>query len=224
MEKTTAAAHRRVWDLIPWVLTGQAEASDAEFVHAHAAGCADCRDELAFHQALQAGMAADARPLPDPEPGLQRLLSRIDQAQEVAVPSMLPAWRQPAPRRRSWTRWLVAAVVVQGLGLAALAGLSLEHQRGAEYQTLSQPPVAAPASGGASIRLVVAGQLSMTELQALLEGLQLQLVETSPDGRLLGVAARADSLLRSDEAIQRLRAWPGVVLAEPMPTAGVARR
>lgn len=203
MDHTDTSAHRRAWDLIPWVVAGSASDEERRCVDEHAAACTDCRDELAFHRQLQAGMSLPANDLPPAEPALQRLLARIDQA---------PALPQPVPAHTAlWPRALAAAVVVQAIGLAVLGGMLLERPRLADYQTLSQ----AAAPSAARIRLVPAPSLRLGELQALLGRTGLQVVHSNADGSILGLAPRAAGAPLSD-LIARLRAEPGVLLAEPV--------
>ena len=243
--------HRQAWDLIPWLVGGSASEAEARLVQQHAAGCADCREELAFHQAvhismqtdMQAGMAAPH----SPEPALAALWARINQAQasppevvagtlattpatslaatlagtpSISLPTAFtsgPTAPLAIPSFRSeprWTRWLVAAVLVQAVGLATLAGLLLERQRDAAYQTFSSP---APAT--ATVRLVPAASLPVGQLQTLLADNGLLIVASSPDGRVLSLArlpAHAQTAVPVAALLARLRALPGVVLAEPV--------
>lgn len=214
--------HRRAWDLIPWVVGGSASAVERRTVEQHAAGCADCRDEIAFHHQLRAGMVAEAAH--DPEPALQRLLARIDQANDTA-----PVWVSPGStppvRGPAWSRWLAAAVVVQAIGLAALIGVVWERPSSADYQTLSRPPEPpATATAAASIRLVPVPSLALVEFQALLARADVQVVNSSADASIFSLDQRPGTTRTIAETLQVLRAEPGVLLAEPIVGADGAGR
>jgi predicted anti-sigma-YlaC factor YlaD len=206
-------SHTQTWDLIPWVVNGTATAEQRARVEQHLRDCADCRREFALQQQFQAGLREDAETEPDPRPGLERLFARID-ADADAVP---PA-EAIMHRSGGWLRWLAAAVVVQAVGLALLAGMLLG--RGAapdDYRTLS----AAPVRSEAVIRLVVAPDTTLAALGELLADTRLRIVESTADNGAFGLAPR-DATTSPDVAatVAELRRRPGVLLAEPI--AGAA--
>ena len=222
-DERSSGLHRRAWDLIPWLVAGHASPAERHLVEQHASGCADCRDELAFHDSLQAGMRAAPAPTPDPEPALQRMWARIDAADGAAAgePRSAPSEVGRPPAR--WTRWLVAALVVQAIGLATLGGRLWERPAPPSYETLTGS-AAAPVRAAPSIRLVPAPALRLGELQALLAHAELRVVESSADAAILGVAARPGSAATLAETLLRLRADPGVLLAEPVLDTPAPRR
>lgn len=218
---TEQAPHRQAWDLIPWVVAGSASAAEASLVHQHAATCTDCCEELAFHQRVKAGMHA-AGPAPhSPEPALAALWARIAQTQAVPLSSTAETPAVPTSPEPRWTRWLVAAVLVQAVGLAALAALLFERPHDAPYQTFSSAaPATATAATPATLRLVPAASLPVGSLQTLLADNGLQIVASSRDGRVLSlapVAGLAGHAAAPAMILARLRAEPGVVLVEALP-------
>ena len=202
MDNTT---HRRAWELMPWVASGSATEAECLFVEEHLQSCADCREESAFHQNLHRALQQSARDVHDGEPALQRLMARIEAG--------APRAEQPTTYRP--VRWLVAAVVVQAVGLAA-AGVAL-WERGAapDYRTLSNMGNMGNVGRAADIRLVPDATLGLAELQSLLARHGLQVVEVSSDARLWGLVAPGSAQDKSD-LLQRLRVEPGVLLAEPI--------
>ena len=200
------STHRRASELMAWVAAGSASDAERDFVEQHLQTCADCREEAAFHQRLLTGLQQGALEPHDGDPALQRLMARIDAG--------APREEQPAPLAgaRSWARWLVAAVVVQAVGLGA-AGVALwERGTAPEYRTLSSS--AAPAHG-ADIRLVPAATLDLASLQALLVRHSLVVVEVSADARRWGLAI-SGPVREPGPVVQQLRSEPGVLLAEPV--------
>lgn len=216
----TMGAHRAAWDLIPWVVNGSASEDERRIVEAHRAVCADCQAEFEFQQQLAAGMAVPAAGdgRADVDGALQRFWARADAADDEAAAAA------PPPARRTggagWQRMLIAAVVVQSIGLAAALGVMWERSRSADYQVLSTPEH--PGAAAASIRLVPAPGLQMGELRALLARTDLQVVQTSADAGHLGLAPAPGARFDAQEALRRLRAEPGVLLAEPI-TASASR-
>jgi len=219
-DATNAAStgHHRTWDLIPWVVNGRASAAERQVVAAHVAGCEDCRDELAFQHGLRDGMA-DAPPPPPVAPALRRFWAHVDAqgAPDGAARGLHPHAFDGVPLGpRRWPRALAAVAVLQAVGLAVLAGVLWERPRAAPYETLSRN---APAVTAATLRVVPAPALPVGELRALLARSGVQLVETSADGGIFGAVVHPQAGLSVDQALQRLRAEPGVLLAEPVPAA-----
>lgn len=218
MEDATGTTHRRAWDLIPWVVNDTASAAERTLVEQHLAGCADCRDEFAFHRRLRDGMAHDAPPPHAVEPAWARLQARLER---VDGESQRESANDAAmPRRASRSRWVVALAAVaalQSIALGTMAGLWLG--RDAPYQTSSR---AAEAPPDAVVRLVPAPTLALGELRALLDGTGLRIVQSSGDGAILGLAPQPERPLAIDAAIAALRRSPAVLLAEPIVRPGHA--
>lgn len=202
---TDPSEHRRAWDAIPWVVAGSAAMADVDLVTRHLPHCATCREEFEFQQRLHRGLRETTQvPDVDPEPGLQRLMARIDAASSELTP---PPARQHGP-----VRWLAAAVIVQAIGLGA-AGLALlgGHDSGGEFRTLSS----ANTPRAASVRVVPAPGMDFAALRALLAELKLEVVEVAPDGSSVGLAAADGQQASVQAALPRLRGHPGLQMAEP---------
>lgn len=211
-------SHSRVWDLIPLAINGTAPVEEREFIDAHLRDCADCRDEYAFQLRLHAGMyALDAGNEDDAAPALQRLFELIDEEDrsQQPLPRMRPHAGARRPRTSRQARWLGAAVVAQAFALALLGTTLLQRPSAPEsaYGTLSSTPPA----GAATLRLVPAPTLSLAELQALLSENGLRVVAVSRDGSIYSLApASTDAGTTQAQALLRLRAHAGVLLAEPV--------
>lgn len=212
--------HRETWDLIPWIVNGTATAAQRDSVGQHLRECADCCDELAQQQLFHAGMQVPATGAYDPQLGLQRLLARID-----AEPSVLDSGGSAPMRGGRWTRWLAAAVIVQAIGLALLAGMLLgrpapelaaQPAADADYRTLSSATV----QRGATIRLTLSPDTSLAALRHMLSQARLRIVESSADNAAFGLAPAEGSLPatedRTAQSVAWLRSQPGVLLAEPI--------
>jgi hypothetical protein len=199
--------HKHAWELIPWYVNGTVADSKRDSLLLHLEHCGQCRDEVQAQRALMQGMKTRQQVEVMPHASLQKLMTRIEAD---------PQPQRPATSRSPRTlRWLTAAVVVQALMLGALATLLLRSPRGevpAPYQTVSSP---APTPGVASVRAVFSPDMTLGELQALLERAHLRIVNgPSPEG----VYTLATSSTGDDpkQALLTVRAHPAARFAEPI--------
>lgn len=202
--------HRQVLDLVPWVLNETASEEEQRLVEAHVRDCADCREELEFHRQLHAKLSRGDGITGDARPALRRLWARID----ADLPPPEKWYRQPAPRWAAATLAAVVALETVGLSATGAALWTRSPATTAAYQTLSAPAAPAPA---ASIRAVFAPTLPMADLQALLRGLQLQIVNGPGESGAYGLAAAPG--VDTTAALMRLRNDAGVRFAEPLTDA-----
>ena len=141
----------------------------------------------------------------DADVGLGRLLARLDMPdpQELRLRSRPGNWL---------SRALVAAVLVQALGLGVL-GVKLWSGGGdPSYRTLSQETL--PAAPGA-IRVVPDAGMTLADWNALLHALRLQVVSGPNDVGAYTVAP-VSSASTAQHALQQLRTTRGILLAEPV--------
>ncbi len=222
MTEASSSQHRQAWDLIPWIANGTASESEQRSVDEHLHDCADCREELEFQRRLQRAMARDSAPEADATAGWARLRERLD-ADEV--PSVLA---QLAPRRlrraeRTWMPWVVAVMLLQGVGLGVL-GTALWSRTSANptmataavgaYRTLSAPQPPLPP---ATVRAVFAPTMTLAELHAALAGAHLQIVFGPSDADVWSLGPAGDSTRAATEAALRaLRTSSNVRFAEPI--------
>jgi hypothetical protein len=109
-------------------------------------------------------------------------------------------------------KWLVAAVIVEGIGLAALSAMTWSQGLSPEYRTLSTQ--AAPIPGG-QIRAVFSPDLELAELQDLLTGSKLSVVGGPTEAGVYTLALE-DANASVDGALVRLRGNASVRFAEPI--------
>ena len=212
--------HRHAWDLIPWFVNGTVAENDRAGLQHHVENCAACREEMEVQRALLQGMRTRPQVESMPHGSLQKLWQRIDAEQvdeqtEAAMPAAPAASARPAARSPRTLRWLAAAVVLQAVLLGILATILLRGPQGqtdGAYRTVSTP---AAAPGPASVRAVFSPDMTLGELQALLERAHLRIVNgPSPDGvYTLATASRTDD---PKQALLTLRAHPAARFAEPI--------
>lgn len=116
--------HAEAWDLLPWLANGRIAAADREWVEAHVQTCAECRAELSAQRTLSGNLRdAGAEPpnrtsvsTTEEQRSFDKLWARIEAAESATAGTQSV---EAAPRRASRpVRWLAAAVIVQGIGLA----------------------------------------------------------------------------------------------------------
>jgi len=203
--------HRQAWDLIPWFVNGSAPESRSEPLQRHLAECPACRDEVAAQRSLMQAMKT--RPLVEnmPHGSLQKLWTRID-----ARPEQPPLPATPRHRSPRAVSWLAAAVAVQALLLGALTLYLLKSPRAGEdapFQTVSTP---SPVPGAPSVRAVFSPDMTLGELQALLERARLRIVNgPSPEG-VYALAPQASAAGDPKQALVTLRSHPATRFAEPI--------
>ncbi|HSE12491.1 MAG TPA: anti-sigma factor [Rudaea sp.] len=206
--------------LLPWLVTGRLAADEAARVESHLAECPICRSDLAVQHELRTLMQADERVEYAPQPSLQKLMTRIDELdREIAVPE--PAHDDSvAPPRAVMPRWMIAAAVLQTVGLGLL-GAALWQQAPsrtdpATYVTLSAADsVAAPA---ARVRVVFTSGMTAGNIARLLGAVHAEIV-AGPSGAgayTIALLSEAGAPPSVDASLARLRADPGVLFAEPV--------
>ena len=119
-------------------------------------------------------------------------------------------------------RWLVAAVVLEGIGLATLSAMTWSNTQGlsADYRTLSTPE--SPLSTG-QIRAVFSPDLKLRELQGLLSTSKLSVVGGPTEAGVYTLALD-DTGASVDSALARLRGNASVRFAEPIGKPRVVER
>ena len=172
--------HAEAWALLPWLANGRVQASDREWLEAHVAVCEECRAEVAAQRKLAKAMSGDATPeaaATDEQRSFNRLWARIE-ASEAASPSVESevAVRQVSRTSRT-VRWLAAAVVVQGFGLAFFAVNAARDPAG-EIVTVADVGQDAPTSrpNAPTVRIVFTPDTSISTINTLLTHQGLSIV------------------------------------------------
>lgn len=193
----------KAWEEMPWVLQESASPEQGKWLMEHIAHCESCHAEFAQQQRLQLALSLPPEIPVDAEAGLERLLQRID----------APESGEPAARgSTSWlTKTLVAAVLLQAVSIGVL-GMKLRSQNLPQYHTLSQE--APPAPRGA-IRVVPAGNMTLADWDALLRANKLHVVN-GPNAAGAYTVVASDTASTPAQEARRLRAVPGIRLAEPV--------
>jgi len=159
--------HAEAWALLPWLANGRIAPEDREWVDTHVQGCAECRAELAAQRMVVTQVYREDTPTPassDEQRSFNKLWSRIEASESAAMPATGMRGAAASTRSSRTVRWLVAAVVVQAIGLGAF-GLAMRGNGGSDkFTTVANVErLNAPA-----VRLVFAPSASMSTINTLL--------------------------------------------------------
>lgn len=168
--------HAEAWAMLPWLANGRLPASDREWVEAHVAQCNECRNELEAQRKVATQIQRDASPDHGTEEqrSFNKLWARIE-ASEAAAPAASVAAGGSASRSSRTVRWLVAAVVVQGFGLA-LFGFNAMRENQSGFVTVTAPDAPTQRPNAPAVRLVFAPGASMADINTLLTHQGLSIV------------------------------------------------
>lgn len=203
----------RAWEAMPWVLQRSAPSDQAAWLESHLAECASCRAEYAQQRRLQQAMQLPSDVPVDAHAGLKRLLDRLD----VHDAEASAAARAPRIRAGGWlTRALVAAVLLQALGIGFLGMKLWRQENTVAYRTYSQAPTD-PLPAGA-IHVVPDADMKVADWNALAHALHLQVIGGPNDVGAYTVVPEGGAPAR-DEVLRRLRATRGIRMAEPVADA-----
>jgi hypothetical protein len=205
----SAADCMRAWEAMPWVLQGCAPPEQDEWLRRHVAVCHSCRTAFEQQSRLRLTLLLPMDSGLDAEVGLRRLLDRLEASERAALPARVPA-------RAGWLqRGLLAAVIIQAVGLSIVAAKLWLPDPAPAYRTLSDEPVPAPAG---TIRVVPDSAMALTDWNALLRVLHLRVVG-GPDAAGAYTLAPMNSAATTAHLLAQLRATRGVRLAEAAPAA-----
>lgn len=207
--------------LVPWFVNGRLTVEEAARVEEHLAACPVCRADVAEQRRLRALMRRDDPVEYAPQPSLQKLMTRIDELdREIAVDARLEAGEESAAMRSHVPRWMVAAVVLQSIGLGLLGVMLWEHSPSrtdaARYVTLSADE--ATDSRAPRVRVVFAPETTMSEVALMLGALRASIVDGPTEAGAYTLALHSGGGARSsvDAGLARLRADRHVLFAEPV--------
>lgn len=221
--------HDDAWHLLPWFVNGSLRREVQADIDAHLAACADCRSEVALQMKVRDSLAREDGRQASTQSSFDQLWARIEAHGGAAVDEDAAAADLPFPaaavpsklrkrRAAGMPRWLVAAVIVQAIGLGVLGWITVNDpsRTAANYQTLSSP---APLAERGQIRAVFAPDLQLQELQALLALSGLTIVAGPTEAGVYTLAptnAQASDQANVDGALADLRRNASVRFAEPI--------
>jgi hypothetical protein len=196
-----AEAHQEFFALIPWYVNGTLPEDDREKLDRHLAACAHCREDLAVERQIHGSIAQQAAVEYMPAASLKKLLTRIEGLEDGrrAAPA-LTARRRPRPaRRRRWQGMLAASIAVLAVAVSLLA---LDRLTPKFYTVTSN----AQHSPDEVIRAVFAPNITLVELQALLDEAQLRIISGPTEAGVYSLAATSPRPVNTSLALLRRHA------------------
>jgi hypothetical protein len=212
--------HAEAWSLLPWLANGRIPAADREWVEAHVAGCDECRAEVAAQRRIATQINRDsASPESSPtdeQRSFNKLWARIEASESASVQAGDNEAVSPARRSSRTVRWLAAAVIVQGFGLA-LFGFNALRQPGSEFATVSEVPAQRP--NAPAVRVVFAPDASIATINTLLTHQGLTIVSGPGTAGNFTAQLSADAVASgasADSVAAVISKDPNVAFAQPV--------
>ena len=201
----------QAWEAMPWVLEQSAPQEQRAWLMGHLEHCDSCRAEFTRQERLRRAMSLPSDVHVDANAGLKRLLDRLDSHE--LQPETPPA---RTVRTGAWvTRALAAAVLLQAMAIGVL-GVKLWGNPDPNYRTFSE--ASGPAAPGGAINVVPDAAMKVADWNALVHTLRLQIVR-GPNTVGAYTVVPATGAESREVILRRLRASPGIRLAEPVATA-----
>jgi anti-sigma factor RsiW len=210
------AEHEDIWNLLPWLVNGRLSEADYRRVEAHLRLCSSCREECAAQRQVYQIVAADVAVEQMPTAGLNKLRQRIESL-EAAAPTRpeSDATQRSADPATVWrlSGGSIAASVV-GIAVALSVSTALlwnqaRREAGANYHTVT---AAASQPADAVIRAVFAPNVTLSELQVLLDDAHLKIVSGPTEAGVYSLAMTGSQPI--DWSLRQLRGHDTVRFAE----------
>jgi hypothetical protein len=220
--------HDDVWHVLPFYVNGTLRGQALAHVETHLAACPECRTELATQTQVRDTIVREDVRQESAQASFEQLWDRILEDEAVAeahaaqagARNVAPATpRVPANRAM---KWLVAAVIVEGVGLATLSAMTWSQtlSGSADYRTLSSQEAPLPAG---QIRAVFSPDLRLGDLQSLLSTSKLSVVGGPTEAGVYTLALD-DTSASVNSALARLRGNASVRFAEPIARSRIVER
>jgi anti-sigma factor RsiW len=204
-------------------VNGTLRAEQRASVETHLAGCAECRSELTSQTQVRDTIVREDVRQESAQASFDQLWERIVEDEAVAQAhaarggaANAPVFTSSRPAAAGVMKWLVAAVIVEGIGLAALGAITWSNSRSLSappaYRTLSTPQTSAPAG---QIRAVFSPDLRLGDLQSLLSTSRLSIVAGPTEAGVYTLTLEGTNG-SVDSALARLRGNTSVRFAEPI--------
>ena len=213
--------HTRASELLPWMVNGRIEATDARWLSDHLEHCGACRSELAAQRRVRDALIREPTVEFAPQASFNRLWKRIE-AEAADGPAEAPTStdaplsdRGATPPVRTGLRpWLRATLAAQAAAILVLCGVLWQRPASPAYRTVTDA-TAGPIATETVIKAIFNDQVRLADVKEILAGAGL-VVASGPSEA--GVYALVPRDVRAQfivpTALARLRADPRVRFAE----------
>jgi anti-sigma factor RsiW len=228
LEENSGNSHADLVNLIPWYVKGTLPHKDQMLIEHHLADCALCQQEVISCKALSDSLPATSESWKPSFAHFAGIMAEVDKLEAAAIKPEQPfsaakakskfsflqhlsAWLAQTPNP---VRWTLAFETLAVAVLALLVVLPLQPKSGSDgvFETLSNAESPALKSG-ASIRLVLADDLTAKELSELMKQAKAQ-IQQGPSA--VGSYTVAVSGEEAIQALSVFRSHPKVRLAQPI--------
>jgi hypothetical protein len=213
--------HARASELLPWMVNGRIEASDARWLSQHLELCGACRNELAAQRRIRDALTREPTVEFAPQASFNRLWKRIEDeaAGDLSPrePNSVAAARsaEPQPESRNALRpWLRATLAAQAAAILVLCGVLWWRPAATAYHTVTDPS-AVPSLKGPIIKAIFSDQVRLADVKEILAGAGVVVVSGPSEAGVYALTLRdTQSQAQAPIAVARLRADPRVRFAE----------
>jgi Putative zinc-finger len=201
--QTLSSEHQEIFDLMPWYVNGTLADRERHRVDAHVRTCRSCRGELQREQRIHEAMAAEPGLEYIPAASFKRLQASLEGSLSPGSSSAADgiAAARTRVRHRLIHRSFRIAASVAALGLIAAGWM---HWRSGEstdaYHTVT---ASTPRPADEAVRAVFAPNITLAELQAILDEAQLRIVGGPTEAGVYSLAATSHRPLNSSLALLR---------------------
>jgi hypothetical protein len=207
-----AGEHEEVAALIPWYVNDTLAEHERKRVDVHAGTCAACRGDLAVHKDIFERI--DAQPALDyvPVASLKRLRARLDAAQSAPAASYKSPL-EPLRGHTPWRGWMAASIGALAVAIGLLAADRwMQFEANAAQPNFRTVTNSRPRPPGEVIRAVFSPDITLVELQKVLDEAQLKIVSGPTEAGVYSLASSSSVTVRASLAL--LREHPTVRFAE----------
>jgi hypothetical protein len=224
--------HAEAWALLPWLASGRIPAADREWVEGHVAVCAECRAELASQRMVASQMnrqnvgqnmgesASPQSAATDEQRSFNKLWARIEASESASAPANGTTGGRVAVSRSSRTvRWLAAAVIIQGFGLALFGFNALLRNSAPAGEIVTVTDVPVQRLNAPAVRVVFAPESSIGTINTLLAHQGLTIVSGPGTAGNFTAELSADAVASgasADSVAAVISKDPNVSFAQPV--------
>jgi anti-sigma factor RsiW len=204
-----ASIHEEITLLLPWYVNGTLDDLSRERLEAHVDACPACRNDLSLEQRIFATIDGETAIDYVPGASLKRLQTQLASLQSrVAVPEL-----PQSPGRTPWRALAAASIVAVTVSISVLLVERWVQLR----PPAAQPPyrtvtVDTPRSRDEVIRAVFAPNITLVELQTILDEAQLRIISGPSEAGVYSLASNSGKPVRS--SLIQLRRHSSVRFAE----------
>lgn len=196
---------QRLWETIPWSINGTLLPPEEEELLSAIENNKALAAEYGLQETIKKVVTDSNHFVGNKEIAMHAFLSQLNAHSEK--PKVLE------PPSLKINRALAATVIIQLLGLSTMGGaLWLMHTstQAPVYHTMTAPS----STAGPAIRVVLATDMSVGDLQRILHILHLQIVDGPSESGVYTLTFAAPNQSNIDSALKRLRTTSGIRFAE----------